>query len=84
MVKLKSTNKVIKASEMRDGQIGVIHEHSCPDYFGRIVQRYRDTLIVIGESSGYSFPSLLGSSAAAEGVKIRLLEAGDTIEIVKN
>ena len=83
MVKLKSTNKVIKASEMKDGQIGVIHEHSCPDYFGRIVQRYKEVLITIGESSGHAFPSILGSSAA-ENVKIRLLEAGDTIEIVKN
>jgi hypothetical protein len=83
MVKLKNTNKVIKASEMKDGQIGVIHEHNCPDYLGRIVQRYKNILIVIGESSGHAFTSLLGSSAA-EGVKIRLLEAGDTIEIVKN
>jgi hypothetical protein len=82
MVKLKDTNKVIKASEMRDGQIGVIHEHAA-SYVGRIVQRYNNILIVIGEDSGHAFPSLLGSSAA-EGVKIRLLEAGDTIEIVKN
>jgi hypothetical protein len=82
MVKLKNTNKVIEASEMKDGQIGVIHEHAA-SYVGRIVQRYKNILIVIGEDSGYSFTSLLGSSAAGS-VKIRLLEAGDTIEIVKN
>lgn len=83
MVKLKSTKNIIKASEMKDGQIGVIHEHLCADYVGRIVQRYREVLITIGESSGSSFPSLLGSSAA-EIVEIRLLEVGDIIEIVKN
>jgi hypothetical protein len=83
MVKLKSTSNIIKASEMKDGQIGVIHEHSCPDYLCRIVQRYKEVLIAIGESAGHVILSIPGSSAA-ESVKIRLLEAGDTIQIVKN
>jgi len=74
----------IPVHNMKDGDIGVITSWSMPDYHGRVVQRYKDNLITLGEQSGQSFPGLL-SHPALEHTKcrVRLLQPGDTITLEK-
>ena len=82
MVKLNHTRKIICIREMNCGQIGEIVESPHSHHIGRIVQRYKDSLISIGMEAGNSWYSV--GSITKNAIKVRLLEVGETIEIVKN
>jgi hypothetical protein len=78
------TCRIIPAKEMEDGQIGVITNwgiYNTKIYKGRIVQMYDDTLIIIGERSGERWSS---AKVLPSDCKVRLLEPGECIQIVKN
>ena len=82
MVKLnKSKGAIIDVYDMKCGQIAEIVKGASDKYKGRIVQRHQDTLISIGEDIGKSWPDIFSRRGHAE---VRLLEVGETIEIVKN
>jgi hypothetical protein len=75
-------------NKMVDGQIAIIRKWSVPTYIGRIVQRYQDSLIALGEPSGNSWPNLFKSQANCQPPLsdtsehyVEILGAGTVIEI---
>lgn len=52
MIKVKQN--VVSVSDMKDGDIGVMTDIGIDYYSGRIIQRYEDDLIVVGEHSDRS------------------------------
>ena len=81
-IELKKRGNIIPPKEMRDGQIAEIVKWSHDGYNGQIIQRYEDTLIVIGENRGKSFTTAL-SVTNDVGLRVRILEDGEVL-IVKN
>lgn len=85
MVKVnrKQQERIVCIDEMKCGQIGEIVEwDGVTRYLGRIVQRYENGLVTIGENWGSSFPTSISGNCS--NFKVRLLEEGDEIIIVKN
>ena len=83
-VALEENNKhrIVHPSEMRDGEIGVIVKWEPDNYIGRIVQRYNDILITIGEPTGKAFPDICRySTGTTSSCKVRILEKGEKIVI---
>lgn len=78
-VRLNKKSETIPAYQMKDGQIGAIADGHLA---GRIVQRYDDKLIAIGEDSGQAYPNAISSKS--EEFKVRLLEEGETICVTNN
>jgi hypothetical protein len=60
-VKLKNPLKPtwISIYDMEDGDIAIIRTWTFDTAVGRIVQRYKDILITVGQHSGKSYPSCL-------------------------
>jgi len=75
---LNETTNDIYVGELKDGQIGIITEwgrHT--QYIGRIIQRYKDSLVVLGEQSEngwYSIP-------IDNDYRVRILPKGTKLEI---
>lgn len=69
----------IQAYDLEDGQIAIITEWDGDYYLGRIVQRYKDILIVLGKDSGKSFTTAL--IKPNENLRVRVLESGTLLEI---
>lgn len=81
---VSSVQNSIPASQMKDGQVGVITQWgTTPHYIGRIVQRYVNGLITIGRQSGESFSSNVLLHVNQDH-RVRLLEPGEKLEIVDN
>jgi hypothetical protein len=65
-------------SKMKDGDIAVIRQWpGVEDYNGRIVQRYRDTLVCLGEPSGQSWVPTIDKLKG----KVEILKSGTLLEI---
>lgn len=85
MVKInrKSKDRIVHIRDMEDGQIGeIVKWGSIDHYIGRIVQRYRDILVTIGENSDHSFDVAI--NRGGENLMVRLLEPGEELRIIKN
>ena len=84
-VKLTNQNAVdISVYEMKDGQIAVITNWEyIPEYVGRIVQRYGNSLISIGMDCGKTWPGCFNEKPD-NAYRVRLLKPGETITIVEN
>ena len=84
---VKLTNQVIKdipVYEMKDGQIAVITNWGyIPEYVGRIIQRYGNSLISIGMDCGKAWPEFINEKPD-NAYRVRLLQPGETITIVEN
>jgi hypothetical protein len=80
MLKLKDEVQVetIEMSELKDGQIAVIVD-SFGNYKGRIVQRYGDDAVALGMPSGNGW-----TNVELNTLKVRVLEAGETLVISNN
>ena len=74
-------DKTIPASQMNDGDIGVITSWNALDYIGRIVQRYRDLLITVGSPSGNGWERYFRSNDTKPRCRVRLLEKGETLVV---
>jgi hypothetical protein len=75
----------ICVNDMKDGQIAeVVMWNGSVVITGDIVQRWKDDLAILGEDSGESesYGSVFGRRR--EDLRVRLLEPGETIEIVDN
>lgn len=87
MLKLVN-NKVndISVTGMRDGDLAVITEwvgnkkHGC---VGAIVQRYKDILIAVGQTSGKSWTLILSLDSTDNDCRVRLLEKGETLIVAE-
>lgn len=74
-------NDVINIASLQDGQVAEIVEWSGDrSKIGTIIQRFDTTIIVIGKSSGYSYPNLL-STDNPEDYLVRVLDEGNLIQL---
>ena len=82
-IKLLNAKKptVIHVQSLKKGQIAAVINWSVPCYIGLIVQRCGDTLFAIGKENCYWD---LNDKTLASECQVRLLESGETIEIVEN
>lgn len=85
MIKLANTpkDKSISVLEMKDGDVGVIvawaRSGTSHEYVGALVQKYHNTLIILGRGDGWTnFQSSLASTE-----RVRLLEEGETLVFTK-
>jgi hypothetical protein len=81
LVEKKDVNE-IHVNEMKDGDVAVIVSWSRQECIGRIVQRYRNYLLVLGANSGmswgeiFSFPKPVNSEC-----RVRILPKGTLLEV---
>jgi len=75
---LNETTNDIYVGELKDGEIGVItvwgRHYS---YVGKIIQRYGDCLVVLGEQSGDGW----SSTPKDNNCRVRILPKGTKLEI---
>lgn len=69
----------IQAYDLEDGQIAIITEWDGGDYIDRIIQRYKDILIVLGRNQGSAFTTAL--EKPNENLRVRVLKPGTILEI---
>jgi hypothetical protein len=78
MLKLiNNTQKIIPACELKSGQLAIVVEG---EYKGRIVQKYYNSIVSIGLSSGSGW----SGSADSLLLKVRILEEGETLTVTNN
>ena len=65
---------------MRDGDVAVITFWSASpeQYIGKIVQRYGNTLITLGNDSGCSWTGIFSGTDVFQ-CRVRILEKGETL-----
>lgn len=75
----ENLQKSIDVREMKDGEIAVIVSEN---YKNVIVQRFGDTLILLGKPSSYSWTTILLIDST-ENIKtdVRVLQKGETLTI---
>ena len=73
--------KVILMRDLKDGQIAVVLKNAeCfSDYEGKIVQRYGDEAVSIGEDYEKGWPNINSST-----LKVRILKKGEILTIFDN
>ena len=80
MIKLNEEKvKTLLAKDLKDGQLAVIVE-DFSNYKGRIIQKYGDSLVSIGLSTGEGWTN----RAAVVTLKVRVLQDGETLTIFNN
>ncbi len=84
MIKLQNKQKdTICVSELKDGQIAEIVLWANVIHIGKIVQRYGDSLVVIGSTRGDSWPSCFGGEwHENNSYRLRPLKVGESLEII--
>ena len=70
----------IPVQSMRDGQLAEIVESSSPEYIGKVVMRYDNILISVGEPVGQSWTTILKSPTAT--MKVRILKSEEQITVL--
>jgi hypothetical protein len=73
---------VVSLKRMADGDLAVIV--NWPDYSkftGWVVQRYKSILVMVGAVSGASFPTIFDGDSTDYGCVVRILKAGEIIQI---
>jgi len=79
MLKLKTDKSSgIYVNDMEDGDIAVVVDWTIPSIVGRIVQRYKDSLITIGMNSGEGWTNCF-LQEKNEHCRVRLLEPGEEL-----
>ena len=79
MVELSGNARNIRvlARDLKDGQIAIITESG--SYYGRIVQRFGDSMVAIGLTYGNRWEDILRNT-----LEVRILEDGELIKIKDN
>jgi hypothetical protein len=74
----------ILLNEMRDGQIGIITnwDQNPKYYIKRIVQRYKDDLITLGENSSNSFEGIFNNTSLNNNYRVKILPPGTKFKLV--
>lgn len=74
-------NDVINIASLQDGQVAeVVKWGKDVSRVGAIIQRFETTIIVIGEHSDYSYPSIL-SADNLEDYLVKVLKEGNLIQL---
>ena len=82
MVKLNKKKKektVVRMQDLKDGQIAVVVDKRYPQYKGRIVQRYKDYGVPIGNRAGAGWTGIEGIT-----LEVRILKDGERLTIFDN
>ena len=75
-VEFKDSND-ISIDNLKDGDMAAITQHPIPSMINSVVQRYGNTLIVLGMYSGKSYPTIYTSPNPK--IRCRKLKEGDKI-----
>jgi hypothetical protein len=81
MVKLEkeSGEKELLMRDLEDGQMAEVIDSERPEYYGRIVQRYKNICVSLGLPEGNSWTDVQFNT-----LRVRLLEDGEKIVIFNN
>ena len=81
MVRLKNElePKQLEARELKDGQLAIIIDTGYEHYYGRIVQRYGNSMVAIGLKEGNSWGDITCNT-----LKVRVLDEGEIIVVTNN
>ena len=72
----------IPVQQLLDGQMAVIHKWgSCSKALGRVVQRYKDDLIVLGEPWGKCYQDITTYARSCLNCFVVVLPPGTKIEV---
>jgi hypothetical protein len=77
--KKKKEKNVIQMQDLKDGQIAVVVDKRYPSYCGKIVQRYKDCGVSIGQVSGSGWTGIESNS-----LEVRILRDGERLTIFNN
>ena len=78
---VKNPQPITSVDRMEDGDLAeIIHWSACGELQGRVVQRYKDGLTLIGAKSGMSWSTFFESSHSS--IVVRLLKPGDQISVL--
>ena len=67
--------------DMKDGDIGEIVDWPIEQYIGRIVQRYKNCLLIVGQDSRKGWSEIF-DRPHDNHCRIRLLQPGEMLEII--
>lgn len=74
-------NDVINIASLQDGQVAeVVKWGKDVSRVGALIQRFKTTIIVIGEHGDYSYPSIL-SADNLEDYLVKVLKEGNLIQL---
>lgn len=82
MVKLNKKKKeknVVLMRDLKDGQIAEVIDKNYPQYIGRIVQRYKDYGVPIGNRAGAGW-----TGVEIVTLEVRILKEGERLMIFDN
>ena len=80
---IKEVTTIIPAHDMADGQVGVIVQWGTnPEFEYRVVQRFGDDLMQVGESRANAWTGFFARDAQEPGTHlVKMLARGSQIEI---
>ena len=70
----------VNAGTLVEGQVAVIVSWNNEDHIGKIVQRFRDSLIHLGGQPGSSFTTFF-ESRTPDTYRVRILKPGETLVV---
>lgn len=80
-MKVQHLNSYIPLKKMKDGDVAeVMFWPNEPFMTSKVIQRYKDIIIILGEDSGQSYPGILGTERSAT-IKVNILTEGTILEI---
>ena len=68
----------IYPSQLEDGELAVLVKDHNRHLVGTVVQRFAETIIVLGKGRGHSYSTIISLGDKA-GMRLRRLESGDKI-----
>ena len=79
-LKNKKTDEV-HVSEMEDGDIAIITKWEVKNYVGRVVQRYKNYLLTLGEDSGSGWGKFFNNKGMNNNYDdyVRILKKGEIL-----
>jgi len=77
---LDTVSPYIPISDLKDGQLAVIRVNTTGGYVGRVVQRYDNIIIQIGEEKGHSWTNIFKDLTPE---KVKMFESTFLVQVLK-
>lgn len=83
MAKVVKNSDIVPLYCMKDGDLAeVVNNDNVQIEEGTVIQRYENTIILVGKPSGYAYLGLLGSSReGTSNVRVKILPKGTLIRL---